>query len=291
MANKGTVLVTGASGHLGQLVIETLLNKSAGKIIATSRDASKLKSFADRGVDTRSADFADSASLVKAFAGAERLLIISTDAIGARVAQHKNAIDAAVKAGVKHLVYTSWVNPDRSPALVAADHVATEKLIEDSGLTYTILRNAFYTDNLLGALPHAIQSGTLAGAQGGGRQAYVTREDCARAAAGALLSDELVNGIYDITGPRAISYSELAKILSEISGKEIKSLDLPASDYKGALVGSGLPEFVADLFLSFDLSVKQGSTSSVTTAVKDLSGQASQDIKDFLIANKKSFLA
>lgn len=290
MANKGTVLVTGASGHLGQQVLESLLKKSKIKIIATSRDASKLKAFADRGVETRSADFADADSLVKAFAGADRLLIISTDAIGSRVAQHKNAIDAAVKAGVKHLVYTSWVNPDRSPALVAADHIETEKLIEKSGLTYTILRNSFYTDNLLGALPHAIQSGTLAGAQGGGRQAYVTREDCAHAAAGALLSDEYINAIYDITGPTAVSYPELAKILSEISGKEIKSLDLPASDYKGALVGSGLPEFVADLFLSFDLSVKQGSVAGVTTAVKDLSGQAPQDIRDFLVANKKSFL-
>jgi NAD(P)H dehydrogenase (quinone) len=291
MANKGTLLVTGASGHLGQLVLESLLKKSKNKIIATSRDAGKLKAFADRGVETRSADFNDPSSLVQAFTGAERLLIISTDAIGNRVEQHKNAIDAAVKAGVKHLVYTSWINPDRSPSLVAPDHVETEKLIEQSGLTYTILRNSLYTDNLLSALPHAIQSGTLAGAQGGGRQSYVTREDCAHAAAGALLSDEVINAIYDITGPRAVSYPELATILSEISGKEIKSVDLPASDYKGALVGSGLPEFVADLLLSFDLSVKQGSVAGVTTAVRDLSGQAPEDIKDFLIAHKKSFLS
>lgn len=290
MANRGPILVTGASGQLGQNVIEFLLKADAGKIIATSRNMSRLKSYADRGVDTRSADFADPASLLKAFAGAERLLIISTDAVGTRVALHKNAIDAAVKAGVKHLVYTSWVNPDRSPALVGPDHIETERLIEESGLSYTILRNGFYTDNLLGALPHAIQSGILAGAQAGGRQAYVTREDCARAAASALLSDEVVNAIYDITGPRAVSYPELAKILSEIAGKEIKSLDLSPSDYKKALVGSGLPEFVADLFLSFDLAVKQGSTASVTTAVKDLSGQAPQDIKDFLIANKSRLL-
>ncbi len=293
MSHSSTLLVTGASGHLGKRVLEVLLARGvpASSIIATTRDISKLKDFASRGVALRAVDFNDKAATVKGFAGADRLLLISTDTIGGRVAQHKNAIEAAKQAGVKHIIYTSFVNPDRSLALVGPEHVETEKLILDSGLSYTILRNNYYADNLLWTLPQTVKSGTLIGAQGLGRISYVTREDCARAAAAALSSDDASNSVLDITGPKAVSYEELAKIVTRITGKPIKVLDMPASDFKGALVAAGQPEAYANLFLSFDLAAKQGTMATVTSAVRDLAGSEPTTLENFLSAHKQAFIA
>ena len=278
------LLVTGASGKLGQLVIQDLIGKDV-KIIATTRKAASLSALTEKGVDVREADFNAPESLVKAFTGADRLLLISTDAIGARIEQHKNAIDAAVKAGVKHIIYTSWPNPDQSLAAVATDHNETEKLIKASGLSYTILRNFLYTDNLLQSTAAAKGMGSFFGTAADGKAAFVTRQDCAHAAAGALLSDDVSNQALDITGPEAITYTELASIVSEVIGQKLPYQDLSASDFKAGLEKSGLPAQWADVYVSFDLAQRAGEMSKVSGAVEKLSGRKPQTVKEFLQAN------
>lgn len=292
MSNKNEkLLVTGASGQLGRLVLKALLRNKASNIIATSRNIEKLSDFAKEGIEVRPADFNDQKSLVTAFRGADRMLLISTDAIGARIEQHKNAINAAKEAGVKHIIYTSWPKAETSKALVSEDHLQTEKLIKESGLTYTILRNFNYAENIFHSIPTAIQMGVLYGTAGEGKVAYVTREDCANAAAGAMLSDKHQNRILDITGPRAYSYNELVGIISEVTGKKLKYVDLSEAEFKNALLKSGMPEIWADVFVTFDIAFKNGDTEKPSNAVFELSGIAPKDFKDFIFENKDALLA
>ena len=285
------LLVTGASGHLGRLVLTALLREKAANIIATSRSVEKLNEFAKQGVEVRPADFEDYNSLVAAFRGADRLLLISTDAIGARIEQHKNAINAAKEAGVKHIIYTSWPKAETSKALVSEDHLQTEKMIKESGLTYTILRNFNYSENIFFSIPTAIQLGTLYGTAGIGKVAYVTREDCANAAAGALLSTKHQNKTLDITGPRAYDYNELVSIVSEVTGKKLNYVDLPEKEFKAALLKSGLPEIWADVFVTFDIAFRNGDTENTSNAVLELSGIAPKDFRQFIIENRDALLA
>jgi NAD(P)H dehydrogenase (quinone) len=225
---------------------------------------------------------------VEAFKGAHRLLLISTDTIGSRGEQHKNAIDAAKKSGIQHIVYTSWPNPEQSPAFVSPEHAATEKLIRESGLSYTILRNYPYAENLFMSLPSALQMGTYYGAAGQGRVAYVTRQDCAEAGAGALISaDTYKNAVLDVTGPHAYSYEDVVKIVGEIKGIKLPYVDLAPGAFKEALLKSGLPEMWADGFVSFDLAYKKGDLEKVSDTVLKLSGKQPQDLKEFLKQNLK----
>lgn len=287
MSSQNKLLITGASGHLGQLVLKALIKKGNKDLIATTRSKDKLQAFTSQGVDVREADFNNTENLTKAFAGADRLLLISTDAIGARVEQHKNAINAAQAAGVKHIIYTSWPKAESSVALVSADHIATENLIKQSGLSYTILRNSLYAENLLGSLSNAFQMGTFYGATGNTKAAYVSKQDCADAAAGALSAEDYSNKIVDITGPQAYSYEEIVKIASDITGKNIPYVDLSSEDLKQGLTKSGLPEQWADLFVSFDVSIKNGDVAKASDAVFNLSGHMPQNLKEFLKENKK----
>lgn len=289
--NTEKLLVTGASGHLGRLVLKALLRNKATNIIATGRNVEKLAEFAKEGIEIRPADFNDPKTLVTAFRGADRLLLISTDAIGARIEQHKNAILAAKAAGVKHIIYTSWPKAETSKALVAEDHLQTEKLIKESGMTYTILRNFNYSENIFFSIPTAIEMGTLYGTAGNGKVAYVTREDCANAAAGALLSNKHQNKILDITGPRAYDYDEVVKMVSEVTGKKVSYVNIPEEDLKNALLKSGLPELFAELFVTFDIAFRNGDTGTPSNAVLELSGIAPKDFKDFLIENKEALQA
>lgn len=289
MKPSNTLLVTGASGKLGRQTVEFLLKKHPeAKIIATTRKPETLKDLAARGVEVRAADFNQVESLAAAFKGADRLFLISTDAIGARVAQHANAINAAKAAGVKHILYTSYPNTDHSPALVAPDHDATEKLIQKSGLSYTILRNSLYADNLLQSLVPAIAHGNIIGSAGAGKIAYVTRQDCAEAAAEALASNSTESKTLDLTGPAGVDYSELANVVSEVTGKKIGYVDLSDADFQGALEKSGLPEMWAKVCVSFDQSAKQGDVATPSNTFFSLVGRAPQDVKSFLAQNLKN---
>ena len=208
------LLVTGASGNLGRLAVEELLARGATRIIAGTRDPSKLSDLAAKGVEIRKVDFNDPASLPAAFAGVERLLIVSTDGIGTRVAQQTAAVDAAKAAGVKHIVYTSApaARPDADAGL-NPEHFWTEIAIAASGLDFTILRNHMYAENNLTDLPQAVASGQLFGLIGDRGTSYVTRADAARAAAGALLSAQ-GKTLEDVTGPAPVTNLERAAITS-----------------------------------------------------------------------------
>ena len=226
MSRSGTrsVLVTGASGHLGRRVVEMLLEARAGHVIATTRHPERIHDLARQGVQVRRADLdEDVATISRAFVGAERMLLVSTDALdrqGHRLEQHQRAIAAAVSAGVRHVVYTSIVHPEPgSPVLIAPDHYGTEVALESAGLGFTVLRNNLYADLLLMSLPRAVASGRLEAAAGTGGAAYVTREDCARVAAAALASDFTGKRTLDVTGPEVVTYALLASLATELSGR------------------------------------------------------------------------
>lgn len=290
-------LVTGASGHLGQLIISNLLETHkipASKIIATSRKPESLAALKAKGVDVRAADFDDATNLVKAFQGATRLLIISTDAMdrpGHRLEQHKNAIAAAEKAGVEHVLYTSMPKPETSAVLFAPDHVGTEKALAASGLKgWTILRNNWYFENLFYSLPSAIKSGTWYTAAGEGKIAHIAREDLARAAAAALASDKGGKTTYTLTGAQEYTTGEIAKLVSDAVGKPIAVVQVPLEGLVQGMVGAGFPEAVARLFGSFDTNTAQGGLSGVTGDYKKLTGNDTTPFASWLAKNKQAFL-
>jgi NAD(P)H dehydrogenase (quinone) len=294
MADHKTLLVTGASGQLGTRVVELLLEANAGKIIAATRNPDKLGALALRGVEIRQADFDDPSSLQAAFAGVDRLLIISTDAVDGsdrRQRQHRNAVEAAQAAGVGHVLYTSLVNPGPESAVTfAADHRLTEEALAESNFDWTVLRNNLYADLFLQSLPRAIQSGQLVSAIGDGKVGYVTREDCARAAAAALASDSTGRNTLDITGPALVSQTEIAQILSEISGREVSYVPIDVATLTNGLLGAGLPEGVARMIASFDQAAADGTLAVATNTVEELTGKPAQSVKDFLNQHRAALL-
>jgi NAD(P)H dehydrogenase (quinone) len=283
MANNERLVVTGASGKLGKLVIQELLARGISNIIATTRTPDGLAEIAAKGVDVRTADFNNPTTLADAFEGGTRMLLISTLDVGSRVPQHGAAIVAAKAAGVQHVIYTSWPDPQLSIAAVSPDHAGTEELILKSGLKYTFLGNYSYSELLMFSLPKALEGGTLYGAAGTGRAAYVTRQDCAYAAAGVLEHAALhENKRYRISGPQAYSHTELAALVSEITGKKLTYVDLPPEEFKKALVGAGMPEGFAQMFLGFELAIKGGELEPVTQAVEELSGHNPLSLRSYL---------
>lgn len=285
-----TLAVTGASGHLGRRVVELLLERNAGPIVAITRDPAKLADVAKRGVLVRRADFDDPTSLVEAFASVNRLLLVSTDALdrpGRRIAQHRAAIAAAAKAGVRHVVYTSAPAPHpTSEDSLISDHYWTEQALAATGLGWTILRDNIYAEIALMALSHAVPGGKLfTAAQKGGRS-YVTREDCARTAAAALASDWEGRRILDVTGPAPVTQDELAVLASELTGKPVAHVTVPPAGLREGLLGAGLPPMLADGLVAFDIAAAQGHHAIVTSTVQDLTGRAPTTLREFLTANR-----
>ena len=289
---NGPFIVTGASGQLGRQVVDLLIQAGAGPVIAISRTPDKLADLAAKGVEARKADFNDPASLEPAFAGGKRLLIISTDDLkpGQRLAAHSNAVAASRAVGIGHIVYTSFAGPvAENPIGFARDHEGTEKLIAESGADYTILRNNMYTDFLLMGGSQSVAMGKHFAAAAQGRTGYVTRADCARAAAAALMT-ATGNQTLDITGPETVSQAEIAAILSGIAGKEIAYVALPAEDLVQAMIANGVPEFMARVFASFDEAIAQGYLDVASGDLETLTGQPGQSVRDFLTANRGALL-
>src|SRR5580693_232531 len=289
MTSDRTLFVTGASGHLGRRVVELLVEQGAGKIVAGTRKPEKLADLAARGVVVRQADFEDAPGLEAALAGVDRVLIISTDAIdrpGRRLAQHQAAVAAAVSAGVKHAVYTSMPNPESSPVVFAPDHLGTEQALKSSGLSYTILRNCWYTEFLVPGLAAAVASGELISATGQGGAPYVTREDCAQAAAAALASTDTSNRTWNITGPAVVTSAELAKLASEVTGRSVTYVPVEAAERTAQLIAVGTPEPIAKMLVSGQVAVAQGKMGAATTAVKELTGRDPMSVREFLSAHK-----
>jgi NAD(P)H dehydrogenase (quinone) len=271
-----TIAITGASGGLGRLTAERLLDRvDPADVVLLTRSPDRLEDLAARGATVRAADFDDPAGLEAALAGVERLLLISTDAVGSRLDHQKAAIAAAKAAGVRHVLYTSIVRADpANPAGVVPDHVGTEQALQESGLAYTVLRNALYSHMQAGTLQQAIASGQLVTNAGDGGTAYVTREDCAEVAAAILAEGGHEGEVLDVTGPAALTADDLAALARELGGGEVAVVHVDDDAYVAGLVEhAGLPEAFARLLASFGASTREGFGGEASTVVADVTGR------------------
>ncbi|HEV2784079.1 MAG TPA: SDR family oxidoreductase [Actinophytocola sp.] len=279
------IVVTGASGQLGRLVIEGLLERvPAERIVAAVRSPEKVAELADRGVQVRRADYDEPDTLPAALAGAERLLLISGDTPGQRLAQHRAVIDAAVTAGVGAIVYTSVLHADTSPLIVAPDHKATEDSIVAAGLPYTFLRNGWYTENYEQAARTAAETGVVIGSAGDGRVASATRADYAAAAVAVLTTDGHAGRIYELSGDKAWSYTELAAEIGRIAAREVGYRNLTPDEHRAALIDAGLPEAAADVYVSFDRDIAAGALGDTPGQLSSLIGRPTTPLAETLAA-------
>ncbi|WP_105588721.1 SDR family oxidoreductase [Cronobacter sakazakii] len=253
------IAITGATGQLGQRVIDTLLNTvAAQEIVAIVRNPAKAAALSTRGVQVRAADYNDAAALTAALAGVEKLLLISSSEIGQRATQHRNVIDAAKTAGVKLIAYTSLLHADRSPLGLADEHVATEKMLADAGIPYVLLRNGWYTENYLASVPPALEHGVFIGSAGDGKIASASRQDYAEAAAKVLTLDNQAGRVYELAGDHAWTLRDLTALLSKETGKTVAYHNLSEADFAAALTGAGLPEGFAKLLADSDIGASKG---------------------------------
>jgi NAD(P)H dehydrogenase (quinone) len=248
------LLVTGANGNLGKAAVAELRRLGAKQVIAATRTPGKLQELAALGVEERQADFDRPEILQAAFRGVERLLLVSTDSLHApevRIKQHRAAIQAAVGAGVEHVVYTSLPNahPTEGPS-IPDDHFWTEVALFESGLNWTILRNNLYAEVILRFAHFALKTGKLVSATQSRGRSYVTREDCARTAAAALLNST-GKAIYDVTGPASVTHEQVASVLSRLSGKSIQHVNVTSEEVEKGLVAAGIPQFAARVCVSW----------------------------------------
>ena len=285
------ILVTGASGHLGRAIINHLLDSQGvapSRIIAGSRDTSKLADLAAKGVTVRTVDF-DDADLSKAFAGADTVMLVSTDALdgaGTRLRQHKAAIAAAKQAGAKRIGYASLPNADTSKVSFAPDHLGSEQAIKATGVTYLIFRNNWYSENLFMSLPQAVKSGQWYTSAADGRTAFVARDDIAAAIAGALANPPASSVTYTLTGAEAFTNDEVAALASGIIGKPIQVVHLTDEQLAGGMKAAGVPDAYIPTFVSFDTAARTGGLATVTGDVGKLSGRKPQPLAAFLTENK-----
>ncbi len=275
------IVVTGATGKLGRHVIEGLLARvPAGQVVAAVRNPAKAADLAARGVQVRLADYEKPETLDAAFAGAEKLLLISGSEVGKRVAQHQAVVNAAKKAGVKLLAYTSILKADTSRMALAAEHQATEKLLRDSGLPFVLLRNGWYLENYTENLAPALQHGALLGSTGGGRIAAATRADYAAAAVAVLTTPGHENEVYELAGDSPFTMGELAAEVSRQSGKPVAYQDLPQQQYAEALAGFGLPRPYAEVLADSDVGISRGDLTEGSGQLRRLIGRPTTALAD-----------
>lgn len=270
------LLVTAASGQLGRLVVDRLLaTVPAASIVATVRNAEAGAPLAALGVELRIADYAKPETLAAAFAGIDRLLLISSNAVGQRVGQHRNAIDAAKRAGVGLVVYTSVLHADVSKLGLAGDHRETEALLRASGLPFVVLRNGWYTENHTASVPSALAHGAMMGSAGAGRIAAAARADYAAAAAAVLTATDVTAGrTYELAGDAAFTLPELAAEVARQSGQPIAYHDLPEAGFKAALLQAGLPQEIAELLADSDAAAADGALFDDGRELSTLIGRA-----------------
>ena len=253
------IAITGATGQLGHLVLQNLLQTTAAsQIVAIVRNPAKAESLSQQGVVVRQADYTDEATFTAALQGVEKLLLISSSEVGQRTTQHHNVINAAKAAGVKFIAYTSLLHADTSPLGLHVEHVETEKLLADSGIPYALLRNGWYTENYLASAPPALEHGVFIGAAGDGKIASATRGDYALAAARVIAEEGHAGKVYELAGDEAWTLSELAAELSKQSGKNVVYQNLSEADFAAALKGVGLPAGLAEMLADSDVGAGKG---------------------------------
>jgi NAD(P)H dehydrogenase (quinone) len=282
-----SLIVTGATGALGRLTIEHLLKRGvpATGIVATGRAVNRISDLAERGVQLRFADYADPASLRAAFAGATRLLLVSGSAPGPqRVQEHRNAIEAASEAGAGLVAYTSIVNAGTSTMRLAEDHQATEVLLRESGVPFTLLRNSWYTENYTGRLATFLEHGAIYGSAGEGRVSAATRADYAAAAAAVLTADGQENQVYELGGDEAFTLTELAAEITALSGTDVRYVDLPEHEYASLLAANGLPQPHADTLADADRGLSRGELETRSGDLRRLLGQPTTPLTEAIAA-------
>lgn len=275
------IAITGATGQLGQHVIDHLLKTvSASQIVAIVRNPAKADALSKQGITVRQADYTDQAAFTAALTGVEKLLLISSSEVGQREPQHKNVINAAKAAGVKFIAYTSLLHADKSPLGLADEHVATEKALADSGIPYALLRNGWYTENYLASAPPAIEHGVFIGAAGDGKIAAATRADYAAAAATVIAQDGHAGNVYELAGDSAWTLSELAAELSKQSGKPVTYQNMSEADFAAALKGVGLPAGLADMLADSDTGASKGGLFDDSHTLSKLIGRATTPLAE-----------
>ena len=253
------IAITGATGQLGQLAIEALLaSHPASQLVAIARNPQKAKSLSDKGILVRQADYADKAALTAALKGVSKLLLISGSEIGQRLPQHSNIIEAAKAAGVEFIAYTSLLHADRSPLLLHVEHVATEKMLAEAGIPYTLLRNGWYTENYLASIPPALEHGVFIGAAGDGKISAAPRADYAAAAARVLSEEGHAGKTYELAGDSAWTLVDFVEELSQQSGRKVVYQNMKADDFAAALKSVGLPDGLAEVLADSDNGAAKG---------------------------------
>lgn len=279
------IAVTGASGKLGQLVVQELVNKgvSAKDIVVGVRTPEKARSLSALGVQVRELDYNKPETVKKALHGVESLLLISSNEIGKRETQHRSVISEAKSVGVKRIAYTSLLKADRSRLALAGEHLATERFLRDSGLKFTILRNGWYLENHTENLGPALQHGVILGAAGEGKFSSASRADFAAAAA-TVLAAPLASGthdgkIYELAGERSYTLGELAAVVSNTIGKPVVYKNLSGEDFEKTLVSFGLPSGFAHILADSDLFAEKGDLESSSSDLAALIGRAPQNLE------------
>jgi NAD(P)H dehydrogenase (quinone) len=279
------IVITGASGMLGQLILKELLKSvPANELVAAVRSPQKVADFASLGVQVRQIDYDRPDTLEAAFTDAEKVLLISGSEVGSRVPQHANVINACKKnADVKLLAYTSLLHADSSPLPLAAEHQQTEILLQESGLPHVILRHGWYTENYTAAIAAALEYGVLMGCAGEGKIASATRADYAAAAAVLLTSDRTDN-VYELAGDEAYTLSEFAAELSRQSGKTVQYQNLSQDDYSRALQNAGLPQPIALMLAESDTGASKGGLFDDSKTLSQLIGRPSTPLSESIKA-------
>lgn len=273
------IAITGATGQLGQHVFANLLNTTAAnQLVAVVRNPAKAEALSQKGVVVRQANYGDEAALTKALQGVDKLLIISSSEVGQRAPQHRNIINAAKAAGVKFIAYTSLLHADTSPLGLADEHIATEKMLADSGIPYALLRNGWYTENYLASVPPALEHGVFIGAAGEGKIASATRVDYAAAAARVIAEDGHAGKVYELAGDHGWTLSELAAELTKQSGKNVVYQNLSQADFAAALKSVGLPAGLADMLADSDVGASKGGLFDDSHTLSKLIGRPSTSL-------------
>lgn len=275
------IAITGATGQLGQHVIESLLKTvPASQIVAIVRNPAKAAALSQQGIIVRQADYTDEAAFTTALQGIGKLLLISSSEVGQRTPQHRNVINAAKAAHVKFIAYTSLLHANTSPLGLADEHVATEKMLADSGIAYALLRNGWYTENYLASAPAALEHGVFIGAAGEGKITSATRADYAAAAARVISEDGHAGKIYELAGDEGWTLSQLAAELAKQSGKKVVYQNLSEADFAAALKGFGLPAGLADMLADSDVGASKGGLFDDSHTLGKLIGRPTTSLAD-----------
>jgi len=279
------IAVTGATGQLGRLVIEALLKKvPAEQIVAAVRSPEKAADLAAKGVTVRKADYSQPDTLMPAFSGVDRLLLISGSEVGQREAQHKAVINAAKSASVKFIAYTSLLHADSSPLGLGVEHRATEALLQASGIPFALLRNGWYTENYAASIAPALTHHAFIGSAGEGRIASAARRDYAEAAAEVISRDDQAGKIYELAGDDSYTLTEFAAEIARQSGEQVEYVNLSPAEFAAALKGAGLPDGLAEMLADSDKGASQGGLFDDSRSLSKLIGRATTPYQEVIKA-------